>query len=61
MHTVCNVASNKLVELYDDVFRGLGWLGDEYHIPISSANTTCAPKGTCGNEGALKAKVSRTH
>ena len=32
VHAVCNVTSIKLIEEYDDVFRGLGCLGDEYHI-----------------------------
>ena len=32
VHTVHNVKSTKLVEQYNNVFKGLGCLGDEYHI-----------------------------
>ena len=39
MHTVCNVTSNKLIEQYDDVFKGLGCLGNEYHIEIDNTQT----------------------
>jgi len=37
VHAVCNVESTKLIELYDDVFKGLGCLGDEYHIDIDKS------------------------
>ena len=36
MHDVSNVtfASNKLIEQYHDVFKGLGCIGEDYHIEI---------------------------
>ena len=37
VHAVCNVTSTKLIEEYDDVFRGLGCLGDEYHIDLDKS------------------------
>lgn len=39
VHAVCNVSSTKLIELYDDVFRGLGCLGEEYHINVDKSIT----------------------
>ena len=36
-HTVCNVTSTKLIEQYDDVFKGLGCLGNEYHIDVDNS------------------------
>ena len=34
---MCNITSTKLIEQYDDVFKGLGCLGDEYHIDIDKS------------------------
>ena len=36
MHSICNVATNSanLIKRYSDVFKGLGCLGDEYHIEL---------------------------
>ena len=39
VHTVCNVTSTKLIEQYDDVFKGLGCLGNEHHIEIDKSLT----------------------
>ena len=42
VHTVCKMTdkSNKLIEQYNDVFEGLGCMGDPYHIEIDN---TIAP------------------
>ena len=37
VHAVCNITSAKLIKQYDDVFKGLGCLGDEYHIDIDKS------------------------
>ena len=37
VHTVCIIKSTKLVEQYDNVFKGLGCLGDEYHIEVDKS------------------------
>ena len=37
VHTICNVIITKLIDQYDDVFRGLGCLGDKYHIDIDKS------------------------
>ena len=37
VHTVCNVTSNTLIEQYNDVFKGLGCLGNEYHIDVDKS------------------------
>ena len=34
---MCNITSTKHTEQYDDVFKGLGCLGDEYHIDIDKS------------------------
>ena len=41
VHTVCNVTdkSNKLIEQYKDVFKGLGCMGDAYHMKIDNTIT----------------------
>ena len=38
VHAICNVTDkcNKLIEQYNDVFEGLGCLGDAYHIDIDN-------------------------
>ena len=37
VYTVCNVTSNTLIEQYNDVFKGLGCLGNEYHIDVDKS------------------------
>ena len=37
VHTVCNVTSNTLIEQYNDVFKGLGCLSNEYHIDVDQS------------------------
>ena len=36
VYTVCNVTDkrSKFIEQYHDVFKGLGCLGEEYHIDV---------------------------
>jgi len=37
VHAVCNITSTQLIEQYSDVFKGLGCLGDPYHIDIDKS------------------------
>jgi len=40
---MCNITNTKLIEQYDDVFKGLECLKDEYHIDID--NCSMFPEG----------------
>ena len=65
VHTVCNVTdkSNKLIEQYNDVFEGLGCMGDAYHIDIDNtiAPVQHVPRRYLWHEGASEAQISRAY
>ena len=49
--------SNKLIEQYQDVFEGLGCIGEDYHIEIDEIIQPVQSTGASGNERSPKTQT----